>query len=190
MVSVLGLARTGLIFTRIQEGAQLGGLTQTQPGQSRVFHTVCHRAGFQWGGGGTAGTHSRLGSAGASPVQENSSVLRTLFCGFVLCNPLFCIVVVPVPFLCCSVKLPLSRPIGFCLFLSILLRTPAGGGVAAWRFRCRLQPKPEHSLSTCVWNFTAKSCWSWNKKGKYFLVLLESSFFKARFLELSFEELS
>jgi len=116
MVSVLGLARTGLIFTRIQEGAQLGGLTQTQPGQSRVFHTVCHRAGFQWGGGGTAGTHSRLGSAGASPVQENSSVLRTLFCGFVLCNPLFCIVVVPVPFVCYSVKLPLSRPTGFCLF--------------------------------------------------------------------------
>jgi len=28
------LARTGLIFTRIQEGAQPGGLTQPQPGQT------------------------------------------------------------------------------------------------------------------------------------------------------------
>jgi len=49
---------------------------------------------------------------------------------FVLCIPLICIVVVPVPSVCCSVKLPLSRPTGFCLFLSILLRTPAGGGAA------------------------------------------------------------
>jgi len=31
--NVLGSARTGLIFTRIQEGAQPGGLTQPQPGQ-------------------------------------------------------------------------------------------------------------------------------------------------------------
>jgi len=31
---VLGSARTGLIFTRIQEGAQPGGLTQPQPGQT------------------------------------------------------------------------------------------------------------------------------------------------------------
>ena len=31
---VLGLARTGLIFTRIQQGAQPGGLTQPQPGQT------------------------------------------------------------------------------------------------------------------------------------------------------------
>jgi len=31
---VLGSARTGLIFTRIQEGAQPGGLAQPQPGQT------------------------------------------------------------------------------------------------------------------------------------------------------------
>jgi len=31
---VLGLARTGLTFTRIQEGTQLGGLNQPQPGQT------------------------------------------------------------------------------------------------------------------------------------------------------------
>jgi len=32
--NVLVLARTGLIFIRIQKGAQLGGLTQPQPGQT------------------------------------------------------------------------------------------------------------------------------------------------------------
>jgi len=50
------------------------------------------------------------------------------------------------PSVCCSVKLPLSRPTGFCLFLFILLRTPAGGGAAAWRFCCRQQPKPKHMV--------------------------------------------
>jgi len=70
-----------------------------------------------------AGTLSRLGSAGAGP-GESGYVLRALFCGFVFCFPLFCIVVVTV---CCSVKLPLSQPTSFCLFLSILLRTPAAG---------------------------------------------------------------
>jgi len=32
--NVLGSARIGLIFTRIQEGAQPGGLTQPQTGQT------------------------------------------------------------------------------------------------------------------------------------------------------------
>jgi len=32
--NILGSARTGLIFTRNQEGAQPGGLTQPQPGQT------------------------------------------------------------------------------------------------------------------------------------------------------------
>jgi len=80
-----------------------------------------------------------LGSGGEERGGGNSLAAReraaALSAGcFVLCIPLMCIVVVPVPFVCCSVKLPLSRPTGFCLFLSILLRTSAGGGVAAWCF--------------------------------------------------------
>jgi len=35
---------------------------------------------------------------------------------FVLCFLLICIVVVTVPFVCCSVKLPLSRPTSFACF--------------------------------------------------------------------------
>jgi len=57
-------------------------------------------------------------AGGTSPAaREGTVVVR--FCWFVLCIPFFCIVVVTVPFVCCSVKLPLSRPTGFCLFLSI-----------------------------------------------------------------------
>jgi len=91
-------------------------------------------------GGERSGRNSLAARDRAAAVQESGSVLRALFCGFVLCIPLFCTVVVPVPSVCCSVKLPLSRPTSVCLFLSILLRTPVGGGAAAWRFCCRPQP--------------------------------------------------
>jgi len=73
---VLASARTGLIFTRIQEGAQPGGLTQPQPGQSRIFHTICCHAGFRWGGGGAARQELSRGSGGHSrvAVRENGSL--------------------------------------------------------------------------------------------------------------------
>jgi len=74
----------------------------------------------EWGGGNSLVAWERTVSG------ESGSVVQ-----FVLCILLICIVVVTVHFVCCSVKLPLSRPISFCLFLSILLRTPEGGGVAA-----------------------------------------------------------
>jgi len=102
---------------------------------------MSRHAGFRWrGGGSTVGTHSRLGSV---PVLSGRTALwgRVVF----LCIPLICIVVVTVPSVCCSVKLLLSRPTSFCLFLSILLCTVAGGGAAAWRFCCRRQPKPEQT---------------------------------------------
>jgi len=137
---VLGSARTGLIFTRIQEGAQPGGLTQPQPGQTEPV--IPHHVPSCWvPGWGQHCGNSLAAWKGSAVVRSERAVL---FCGVFLCIPLFCIVVVPVPFVCCSVKLPLSQPTSFCLFLRILLRTPVGGGAAAWRFCCRLQPKPEH----------------------------------------------
>jgi len=72
-------------------------------------------------------------------VVESGSVVRSVL----LYIPLICIVVVPVLFVCCSVKLPLSRPTCFCLFLYILLHTPVGGGAAEWHFCCR--PLPNHN---------------------------------------------
>jgi len=121
-ISVLGSTRTGLIFTGIQEGAQPGGLTQ--PGQTEPG--IPYHVPSCWvlvGGSGAAGTLSRLGS-----VRQRSRRAALWVVRFVLCFPLICIVVVPVPFVCCSVKLPLSQPTSFCLFLSILLRTPEGEG--------------------------------------------------------------
>ena len=48
--TVLGLARAGLIFTGLQEGAQPGGGGWPHLAkQSPVFHTMCRHAGFRWG---------------------------------------------------------------------------------------------------------------------------------------------
>jgi len=93
--NVLGLARTGLIFTGFQEGAQPGGGGWPHLAkQSLVFHTMWRPAGFGgcWGGG-AAGTLSWLGSLYCR------SCLGELLCGvvrFFLCIPLICIVVVAV----------------------------------------------------------------------------------------------
>ena len=89
------------------------------------------------GGSWAAGTVSWLGRA---QQRFGLGERAALFCWFVLCIPLICIVAVPVPFVCCSVQLPLSQPTGFFLFLSILLHTAVGGGEAVWCFCCRLQP--------------------------------------------------
>jgi len=144
--NVLGSARTGLIFTRIQEGAQPGGLTQPHPGQSEPGIPYHVPSGWVLVGGARRGGNSLAAGEGSAAVRSRRAVL---FCWFVLYIPLFCIVVVAVPFVCCSVKLPLSRPTDFYLFRSILLHTPAGGGAAAWRLCCRLQTKPEHEGRAC-----------------------------------------
>ena len=60
--TVLGLARTGLIFTRRQEGAQPGGLTppsHTEPGIPYHVLSCWVPVGGSW----AAGTHSWLGGA-------------------------------------------------------------------------------------------------------------------------------
>ena len=110
---VLGSARTGLIFTRNQEGTQPGGLTQ--PGQTEQgipYHVLS--CWVLSGGSWAAESQSGLGSAGGA--------FCCLLCVFSLSVSLL------LPFVCCSVKLPLSRPTSFCLFLSIVLPTPVGGG--------------------------------------------------------------
>ena len=92
-------------------------------------------------GGSAAGTHSRLGSVWRRSCSgERLSVSCGSCCVFSLSVSLLFLF----PFVCCSVKLSLYRPTSFCLFLSILLRTPTGGGAAAWRFCCRRQSKPKH----------------------------------------------
>jgi len=101
---------------------------------------MCRHAGFRWGG--WCGGNSRgSGAHGTGPVRESGSVGRAV-----------CVVFSPYLYHYCSCSLlfavllncPYPDPPVFCLFLSILLRTLAGGGVAAWCFCCQRQPKPEH----------------------------------------------
>jgi len=71
-VSVLGSARTGLIFTGIQEGAQPGGLTppdQTEPG-------IPYHVPSCWVpvGGGLGGGNGLAAQERAALVQESGSV--------------------------------------------------------------------------------------------------------------------
>jgi len=76
---VLGLARTGLISTGIQEGAQPGGLTQPQPGQTDQgipYHVPSCWVPGGPGGGGATGTHSGSGGHSGGAVRESGSVLR------------------------------------------------------------------------------------------------------------------
>ena len=141
-IVVLGSARTGLIFTRLQEGAQPGGLTppgQTEPG-------IPYHVPSRWvpvGGAARWELTRGLGARGAGPVRESGCLGRAVCrCVFSLSVLLF----VAVPFVCCSVKLPLSRSTGFYLFLFILLHMLAGGGAATWHFCCRRQPKPRHLI--------------------------------------------
>jgi len=106
-IGVLGLARTGLIFTRLQEGAQPGGLTppgQTEQGIPYHVPSCWVPVGRSW----AAGTHLQLRSLRWGSWRAALWVVQ-----FVLYFLLICIVVVPVPFVYCSVKLPLSRPTSF-----------------------------------------------------------------------------
>jgi len=121
-------------------GCGCGGLL-TPPGQTEQgipYHVLS--CWVPVGGSWAVGTHSQL----RSKLWRRFGRPALWVVRFVLCIPIFCIVVVvTVPFVCCSVKLPLSQPTSFCLFLSILLPPRLGGGAAMWHFCCR--PQPNHN---------------------------------------------
>jgi len=108
---------------------------------------MCHHAGFWWGGA----ERQELSCGSGALAHRSGPGERGLWVvWFVLCFLLICIVVT-VPFVCCSVKLPLARPTSFCLFPSILLRAPTGGGAAAWRFCCRSQQNHSIKFGAQAW---------------------------------------
>jgi len=74
--SVLGSARTGLIFTGLQEVTQLGGADPIWPNRAR-YSIPCAIMLGSGVGGGVAGTHSRSGAF--SKGGESSSVLLVCF---------------------------------------------------------------------------------------------------------------
>jgi len=131
-VIVLGSARTGLAFTRIQESAQPGGLTQPQPGQTEQgipYHVPSHWV--QVGGASTTGNSLAARKRGRRPCPGQrlsglcgSHRFISLSVSLLLLFPLFAVLLnCPYP----------DPPVSACFF-SILLHTPAGGGAAVWRF--------------------------------------------------------
>ena len=81
-LTTLCSARTGLIFTRHQEGTQQGGWTKTAK-QKWVFDTMCRHAGFWLGE--LAGQVSRGSEAREALGGESCSVhFRCMFCIFSL----------------------------------------------------------------------------------------------------------
>jgi len=106
---VLSSARTGLIFTGLQEGAQPGGRTQPQPGQTECSIPCAVMRG-SGGEGGAAGTHSRLGS-----VRRRCGLReRVCFCGVF---PLSVSLLLLLPLFAVLLKCPYpDPPVSACFF--------------------------------------------------------------------------
>ena len=122
---VLGWSGIGLIFTRSQEGTQLGQLTQT--GQIKeVIHAVWLHARF-WVRELARGRWIMAEEcAGHQAVRESCSVyllvLGILLISFIVVTICFLWCSVKLPLSWCSVKLPLSRP---RILHRVLRRTPS-----------------------------------------------------------------
>ena len=88
--TVLGLARTGLIFTGLQEGAQPGGWGLTPPGQTEP--AIPYHVTSRWvpGEGAVRREITLAAWERAAPVRSKRAGL------FLSCFLLICIVVVPV----------------------------------------------------------------------------------------------
>ena len=126
--TVLGSARIGLIFTKSQGGTQSGQLTQT--GQTNwLFDTMWSHAWF-WGG--RAGQEEVNRSSGVRRASDSVLCVFHYFCIYFLDT-------VTVPFLCCSVKLPLSQPTSFDFLFWFPSPPQRGRGdrVATWSFVAR-----------------------------------------------------
>ena len=138
MDNVLGSARIGLIFTRIQEGAQPGGLTP--PGQTE--QGIPYHVPSCWvpvRGCGGVELPRRLG-AWAAAVRESGSVGCAVCVVFSPCLYHCCSCF---PSICCCVKLPLSRPTSF---LPVSFHSPPHpGGGRGGRVVLLLQPQPNHN---------------------------------------------
>ena len=105
---MLGLARTGLIFTRRQEGTQPDWLIQTgQKKQGILYHLPSSWVLDEE----LAKGEVSLGSGACRASGSESCCVHWVV---VLCILLLSIIVVALRFVCYSVKLPLSWPIFFC----------------------------------------------------------------------------
>jgi len=118
MAIVLDLARTGLIFTEIQEGAQpVGGPDPTWP--NRAGYSIPCAVMLGSGGGEQSGGNSLAAREGRAVVWSKRAVL---FCG--LCSAgLFCVITFSVsllllfPFFAVLLNCPYPEPpVSACFF--------------------------------------------------------------------------
>jgi len=137
-IFVLGSARTGLIFTRIQEGTQPGGLTQ--PGQTEQgipYHvpSCWVPVGGELEGGNSVVARER--TAVTAAVGESGSVrFCCLFCVFSLSVSLLLLF----PLFAVLLNCPYPDPPVSAYFFPFSSAPQRGGGAATWRFCCRPQP--------------------------------------------------
>jgi len=119
---------------------------------------MCHQAEF-WLGELGSGKAVTAREHVAAAVGESCSLRSTESCSLrsavLFC--VFCILPIVVVTVCLLLlfavllNCPYPDPPVFCLFLSILLRTPAGGGAAAWPFCCQLQPNYNIKSGAQAW---------------------------------------
>jgi len=100
---------------------------------------MCRHAAFRWGGAGQRELTRGSGARGGSPGQQLSGL-----CGLCCVYSLSVSLLLLFPLFAVLLNCPYPDPPVFCLFLSILLCTLAGGGAATWRFCC--QPQPNHNI--------------------------------------------
>jgi len=105
-----GFGQDRVNFHRTPGRGTAGWADPTPTWPNRAGYSIPCAVMLGSGGGELGGRNSLAAWEGTVAVRSKRVVL---FCGFALYIPLFCIVVVPVPFVCCSVKLPLSRPTSF-----------------------------------------------------------------------------
>jgi len=144
ILCVLGLARTGLIFTGLQEGAQPGGLTppgQTEPG-------IPYHVPPCWvpvGGSRLAGTLSRLGRARRCGPAGRLSGMCGLCCVFSLSVSLLLLFPLFVVLLNCPYPTHQFLPVS-----SGSPPHPSGGRVGRVALLLAAAAKPEHCDSVIL----------------------------------------
>ena len=119
-----GFSQDRVNFHQEPEGNTARQADPTWPNRAGYFIPCAVMLGSGWGEM-VAGRTRGLVALGGSGWWE----LLFALCSYVLCNLLICIVVVPVPFVYCSLKLPLSQSTSF-LYVSFHapLHTSRGRG--------------------------------------------------------------
>jgi len=141
-----GFGQDRVNFHRTPGRGTAGRADPTWPNRAGYSIPCAVRLGS--GGGKRGGRDSLAAWEHAAPVRSGREALWVV--RFVLCFLLICIVVVTVPFVCCSVKLPLSRPTSFCLFPFSSAPGEGRGGHVVLLLPAAAKPEPSEEVKHCI----------------------------------------